>query len=87
MSVSRVAPPIDQSPVPSVASETPQTPKANPVDKSQLVGLVDKVKTTIDALGDTLTALDKPDEKIRWQRLSNFRAYPAPFLPKRRLRG
>ena len=58
MSVSRVAPPIDQSPVPSVASETPQTPKANPVDKSQLVGLVDKVKTTIDALGDTLKALD-----------------------------
>ena len=58
MSVSRVAPPIVQSPIPSVATTTPQTPQANPVDKSQLVGLVDKVKTTIDVLGDTLKALD-----------------------------
>ncbi len=58
MSVSRVAPPIVQSPIPSVATTTPQTPQANPVDKSQLVGLVDKIKTTIDMLGDTLKALD-----------------------------
>lgn len=61
MSVSKVAQPIVQSPIPSVASKTPQTPLANPVDKSQLVGLVelvDKVKTTIDVLGDTLKALD-----------------------------
>jgi hypothetical protein len=58
MSVSRVAPPLVQSPIPSVATTTPQTPQANPVDKSQLIGLVDKVKTTIDALGDTLKALD-----------------------------
>ena len=72
MSVSNIARQIIQNPVPAVASETPQTPKANPVDKSQLVGLVDKVKTTIDALGDTLKALDKPDEKNKVAAIKQF---------------
>ena len=58
MLVSKVTPPIVQNPIPSVANQTPQTPQANPVDKSELAGLVDKVKETIDALGDTLKALD-----------------------------
>ena len=58
MSVSNIARPIIQNPVPAVANQSPQTSQSNPVDKSQLVGLVDKVKTTIDVLGDTLKALD-----------------------------
>jgi len=58
MLVSKVTPPIVQNPIPSVANKTPQTPQANPVDKSELAGLVDKVKETIDVLGDTLKALD-----------------------------
>ena len=58
MSVSNIARPIIQNPVPAVANQSPQTPQSNPVDKSQLVGLVDKVKKTIDELGDTLKALD-----------------------------
>ena len=58
MSVSNIARPIIQNPVPAVANQSPQTPQSNPVDKSQLVGLVDKVKKTIDELGDKLKALD-----------------------------
>ena len=58
MRVSNVGIPTDQHPSHSVANQPPQTLQAVPVDKSQLVGLVDKIKTTIDMLGDTLKALD-----------------------------
>lgn len=58
MSVSNVASPINQNPLPAVATPVPQTPPSAPVDKSQLAGVVDKVKKTIDMLADGLKALD-----------------------------
>ena len=58
MSVSNIARQIIQNPVPAVATPMPQTLTSAPVDKNQLAGVVDKVKKTIDMLGDGLKALD-----------------------------